>query len=134
MSFDIDANGIMKVSAKDQATGKDQSLVIQPSGGLNKTEIDEMVKNAESHRESDLAKRESIEVKNNLDSQVHNITKSKDENKDKLSEEIISEIDAALAQAKSALAQEDVEVIKTAKTTLEAASLKIGQAIYSQQD
>lgn len=85
MSFDIDANGIMKVSAKDQATGKDQSMVIQPSGGLSKSEIDNMIKNAEKFRDEDMKKREGIEVKNNLDSKIHSVEKVFNENKDKLS-------------------------------------------------
>lgn len=76
VSFDIDANGIMKVSAKDVATGKDQSMVIQPSGGLSKSEIDNMIKNAEKFREEDEKRRESIEIKNNLDSKIHSVEKT----------------------------------------------------------
>lgn len=85
VSFDIDANGIMKVSAKDVATGKDQSMVIQPSGGLSKTEIDNMIKNAEKFRDEDQKRRENIEVKNNLDSRIHSVEKVMSDNKDKLS-------------------------------------------------
>jgi molecular chaperone DnaK len=85
VSFDIDANGIMKVSAKDQATGKDQSMIIQPSGGLSPSEIDKMVKNAEQFRDEDQKKKEQVEIKNNLDTKIHNVEKSLSENRDKLS-------------------------------------------------
>ncbi len=84
VAFDIDANGIMRVSAKDSATGKDQSMVIQPSGGLSKAEIEKMIKNAEQFKAEDQKKRESIEVKNNLDSKIHSVEKVLQDNKDNL--------------------------------------------------
>ena len=133
VSFDIDANGIMKVGAKDKATGKDQSMIIQPSGGLSKSEIEKMVKNAEVNREEDKKKKEGVELKNNLDSQINNVDKSLNEHKDKISGEIVSEIEAGLKEAREAMASEDLERMEKAKTELEQVSLKIGQAMYSQQ-
>ena len=93
MTFDIDANGIMKVSAKDKATGKDQSMIIQPSGGLNKSEIDNMIKQAEAHKEEDQKRKEAIEEKNHLDSQVNNVEKSLNEHKSKLNQNDVEEIE-----------------------------------------
>ena len=107
-------------------------MVIQPSGGLSKTEIDEMVKNAEAHREEDKEKREAIELKNGLDSKINNVEKSKAEHKDKLSGDIIGELDTAITTAKSAMESEDLEQIKSASEALDAAAMKIGQSVYSQ--
>lgn len=81
MSFDIDANGIMKVSAKDQATGKEQQIIIQPSGGLSKSEIDKMIKNAEAFKADDQKKWETIEIKNQLDTKINSVEKILNENK-----------------------------------------------------
>lgn len=93
VSFDVDANGIMKVSAKDQGTGKEQQIIIQPSGGLSESEIDNMIKNAEKFRDEDKKKKDGIEVKNNLDSKIHNVEKTLNDNKDKLSQELVSEVE-----------------------------------------
>ena len=130
VSFDIDANGIMKVSAKDQATGKDQSIVIQPSGGLNDAEIDNMIKNAEKFREEDAKKKENIENKNNLDSKIHQVEKSLKEHKEKLSSEIVGEIEGELKNSKEALESDDYDKIKGAIEAIDKVSLKIGSAIY----
>lgn len=130
VSFDIDANGIMKVSAKDQATGKDQSMVIQPSGGLNKTEIDNMIKNAEKYRGEDQKKREMIEIKNNLDSKIHTTEKVLSENKGSLSQEIIDTVEASLKAGKDALAGSDNDQIKSAYEKLEKDSLSMGNYMY----
>ncbi len=132
VAFDIDANGIMKVSAKDQATGKDQSMVIKPSGGLSGDEIDNMVKNAEEHRESDKKKKEGVELKNNLDSQINNCKKSLSEHKDKLTPEVVTEVETAMTEATEALQSEDLDKMTNAKNNLDQASMKIGQAVYSQ--
>ena len=86
----------MKVSAKDQATGKDQSMIIQPSGGLSPSEIEKMVKNAEQFREEDRKKKEQVEIKNNLDTKIHNVEKSLNDNKDKLTQDIVSEVESGL--------------------------------------
>ena len=132
VAFDIDANGIMKVSAKDKATNKDQSMVIQPSGGLSKDEIDRMVKTAEQMKDQDKKKREAIEIKNDLDSSINKTEKSLSEHKDKISSDIVTEIEAAIAEAKEAFASEDLEKMTAAKAKVEQAALKIGQSMYSQ--
>lgn len=132
VAFDIDANGIMKVSAKDKATNKDQSMVIQPSGGLSKDEIDRMVKTAEQMKEQDKKKREAIEIKNDLDSSINKTEKSLSEHRDKISSDVVTEIEAALKEGKEAFATEDIEKMNAAKNKVEQAALKIGQSMYSQ--
>lgn len=131
VAFDIDANGIMKVSAKDKATNKDQSMIIQPSGGLSKDEIDKMIRKAEEMKEQDKVKREAIEVKNELDSSINRTEKSLSEHRDKIGSEIITEIETALTNAKEALASEQVDKMNECKTALEQAALKIGQSMYA---
>ena len=131
VAFDIDANGIMKVSAKDKATNKDQSMVIQPSGGLSKDEIDRMIKKAEEMKEQDKKKREGIEIKNELDSSIVRTEKSLSEHKDKIGSEIVQEIEKEIQNAKDVLATDDVEKMTEAKTKLEQSALKIGQSMYA---
>ena len=103
MTFDIDANGILNVSAKDLGTGKEQKITITASSGLNKDEIDRMVKDAQSHADEDRKRREEIEAKNRLDSLVYSTEKSFNENKAKLDPGEISNFESALADAKKAL-------------------------------
>ena len=133
VSFDIDANGIMRVSAKDKATGKDQHIVIQPSGGLSKDEIDNMVKKAEAMRDQDQKKREAVEVKNYLDTHIHNTEKSLSEHRARLGQDDITAIESAITEAKEAMNGEDLDKMNQAKTNLDNAAMKIGQAMYSQQ-
>ncbi len=133
VTFDIDANGIMRVSAKDKATGKDQHIVIQPSGGLSKDEIDNMIKRAESMREQDQKKREAVEVKNYLDTHIHNTEKSLSEHRSKLGQDDITAIETAISEAKEAMNGEDLDRMNQAKSNLDNAAMKIGQAMYSQQ-
>jgi len=133
VSFEIDANGIMKVQAKDKATGREQQIVIQPSGGLTKDEINNMVNQAEQMKEEDAKKREAIEVKNNLDSQSYTAEKSLNEHREKIGQDIVDEVEAAIKEAREAVASEDLERMNTAKANLDASSMKIGQAVYSQQ-
>lgn len=133
VSFDIDANGIMKVAAKDKATNKDQHIIIQPSGGLSKDEIDNMIKNAEAMREEDAKRREGVELKNNLDTQVHNTEKSLSEHRSKLGADDLAAVESALTEAKEAMNTEDLERMQTAKTNLDQAAMKIGQAMYANQ-
>lgn len=130
VAFDIDANGIMKVSARDQATGKEQQIIIQPSGGLSKTEIEKMIKNAEAFKMDDQKKREAIEVKNNLDSKIHSVEKVLNENKDNLTQELIEEVNSALNNAKQQNSSTEIDEIKKALENLEQVSLKIGTHIY----
>jgi len=134
VTFDIDANGIMKVLAKDKATNKDQSMIIQPSGGLSRDEIDKMVKNAETMKQADLQKRESIELKNELDGSIHKTEKFLGEHKAKLNQEDVSSIEQAISEAKSVLESADLEKLKSAKTHLDQAAMKIGQAMYQQNN
>lgn len=133
VTFDIDANGIMRVSAKDKATGKDQHIVIQPSGGLSKDEIDKMVKKAEAMREEDKKKRDVVEVKNYLDTHIHNTEKSLNEHRAKLDQSAITAIETALTEAGEAMAADDLERMNQAKANLDTAAMKIGQAMYGQQ-
>lgn len=130
VSFDLDANSILKVHAQDKATGKDHSILIQSSGGLSKEEIEKMVKNAESLKQADLKKKEAIELKNELDSSIHKIEKFLVEQKSKLTEDVITSIESAITEAKGVLESEDLEKMKTAKNNLDQASMKIGQAMY----
>jgi molecular chaperone DnaK len=132
VAFDIDANSIMKVSAKDQATGKDTSIVIQPSGGLNKSEIENMIKKAEEMRAEDEKKREAVDLKNELDNKVYNAEKTLNDHKDQISQELVDEINAVIQECKEVKAGEDVDAMKDVKDRLDQSSMKIGQAIYSQ--
>ena len=132
VAFDIDANSIMKVSAKDQATGKDTSIVIQPSGGLNKSEIENMIKKAEEMKADDEKKRESIDVKNQLDNNLYNAEKTLSEHKESISQELVDEITNVIAETRQVMEGGDVDAMKEAKDKLDQSSMKIGQAIYSQ--
>lgn len=134
VTFDIDANGIMKVSAKDKNTGKDQSIVIQPSGGLSKSEIENMVKKAEEMKEQDAKKREFIDIKNELDGKIYQAEKTLSEYKDKVGQDIVDEVKNAINAAKEAITSEDVERMKESKEQIDKSSMKIGQAIYSQNN
>lgn len=131
VAFDIDANSIMKVSAKDQATGKDTSIVIQPSGGLSKTEIENMVKKAEEMKVEDELKREGIDVKNSLDNQIYNSEKTLGEHEAQISTELAEEIRGIIAETKTAMEAQELESMKECKTRLDQATMKIGQAIYA---
>jgi len=134
VTFDIDANGIVNVSAKDKATNKEQSIRIQASGGLSDADIQRMVKEAEAHAEEDKKARERIEAKNSLEALVHSTEKSLKENasNEKVAA-VKSEVEAAIAAAKEAGNSDDVEKMKSATGTLAAAAMKIGEAIYANQ-
>ncbi|HKD19340.1 MAG TPA: molecular chaperone DnaK [Thermoanaerobaculia bacterium] len=130
VSFDIDANGIMNVSAKDLGTGKEQKITITASSGLSKDEIDRMVKDAASHSEEDRKRREEIEAKNRLDSLIYSTEKSFNENKGKLSPADVSNFETALAEAKKALEAGGAERMNSAAETLQQASHKVAEAMY----
>ncbi len=130
VTFDIDANGILNVSAKDLGTGKEQKITITASSGLNKNEIDQMVKDASAHAEEDRKRREEIEAKNKLDSLVYSAEKSFGENKSKLDAGEISNFEAALADAKKALEGGGVEPMNQAMERLQQASHKLAEAMY----
>ncbi|MEQ1614424.1 MAG: molecular chaperone DnaK [Hyphomicrobiaceae bacterium] len=134
VTFDIDANGIVNVAAKDKATNKEQSIRIQASGGLSDADIERMVKEGEAHAEEDKKVRELIEAKNSLEALVHSTEKSLKENSsnDKVMG-VKAEVEAAIAVAKEAATSEDVEKLKAAMGTLSAAAMKIGEAVYANQ-
>jgi molecular chaperone DnaK len=131
VTFDIDANGIVNVGAKDKATNKEQSIRIQANGGLSDADIDKMVKDAEANAESDKQKKALIEAKNSADSLVHSTEKSVAEFGDKVSAEDKAAIEAALTDLKSVKDGEDVEAITSKTQTLMQASMKLGEAMYA---
>ncbi|SEB61047.1 molecular chaperone DnaK [Nitratireductor aquibiodomus] len=130
VTFDIDANGIVNVSAKDKGTGKEQAIRIQASGGLSDDEIENMVKDAESNAEADKKRREAVEAKNQAEALIHSTEKSLGEYGDKVSEEEKKAIEDALAELKTAVEGDDAEDIKAKTNTLAEASMKLGQAMY----
>merc|ERR1712238_143285 len=133
VSFDIDADGILNVSAKDKGTGKEQNIVIRSSGGLSEEDIENMVQDAEANAEADADRRKAIEAKNEIDSLVHTTKKSLEEHKDKLDKETLEEVEKALKEAEEAKDGDDLETIKEKSEALSKISLKIGQAVYGQQ-
>lgn len=136
VTFDIDANGIVNVSAKDKGTGKEQQIRIQASGGLSDDDIERMVKDAEANAETDKKRRETVEAKNQAESLVHSTEKSLSEHGDKVSAEVKTEIETAIADTKAALEGDDAEAIKEKANLLAQASMKLGEAMYkaSQED
>ena len=133
VTFDIDANGIVQVSAKDKATGKEQQIRIQASGGLSDGDIDRMVKEAESHAADDKKRKELVEVRNQADSLVYSTEKSLKELGDKVPEDDRKATEEALAEAKRALESEDVERIRKQTDALSAAAMKLGEHLYKAQ-
>ena len=130
VTFDIDANGIVNVSAKDKGTGKEQAISIKASGGLSDDEIDQMVKDAEANAESDKARRETVEAKNQAEAMLHSAEQSLSEHGDKVSDDDKAEIEAAIADLKSAVEADNAEDIKAKSEALATATMKMGQAIY----
>jgi molecular chaperone DnaK len=130
VTFDIDANGILNVTAKDTATGKDQKITITSSSGLSKDEVERMAKEADSHAAEDKAQRESIEAKNQLDSMVYNIEKMLKEHGDKISGSERGDVENALADAKKALESNDKSQMDKARERLTAASHKLAEQMY----
>jgi molecular chaperone DnaK len=130
VTFDIDANGIVQVSAKDKGTGKEQQIRIQASGGLSDAEIEKMVKDAEANAEEDKKRRQLVEARNQGEALVHSTEKAMAEHGTKVGEPEKSAIETALADLKSALTGEDVEQIQAKSQTLAQASMKLGEAMY----
>src|SRR5262249_12861810 len=130
VTFDIDANGILHVSAKDKATGKEQKIRIEASSGLSDTEIDKMVKAAEQHSQEDKARREQIETRNQLDSLVYRVEKDSKEWVDKLPADSKSKLDGALEGAKQALRTGEADSIRRALDELNAAYSAAGASLY----
>ena len=133
VTFDIDANGIVNVSAKDKATNKEQQIRIQASGGLSEGDIDRMVKDAESHASEDKRRRELVDAKNHGEAMIHTAQKSLAEFGTKVAESDKSAIEAAIGALKSALEGEDTEAIKARTNDLVQASMKLGEAMYKAQ-
>lgn len=130
VTFDIDANGLVNVSALDKATAKEQSIRIQASGGLSDVDIDSMVKDAESHAEEDKKKRENVEVHNQAEALVHSSEKTLEDIGDKVSEADKTTVELAIADVKEALEGEDTELVKTKTEALSQAAMKLGEAMY----
>ncbi|HET7708086.1 MAG TPA: molecular chaperone DnaK [Sphingomicrobium sp.] len=133
VTFDIDANGIVNVSAKDKGTGKEQQIRIQASGGLSDSDIDKMVKEAEQFAEEDKKRKAVVEARNQADSLIHSTEKQLAEHGDKVSAEVKAEIEAAVAEARTALEGEDAELMTQKSQALAQAAMKLGQAIYEEQ-
>ena len=130
VTFDIDANGIVHVSAKDRATNKEQSMTITGQSTLDKKDIEQMVRDAEAHAEEDRQRREEAEIRNNADSLVYQMEKVLRDNADKVSDEDKAAIDGPLGELKTALAGNDMASIKAAHETLMGASQSFSQKLY----
>src|SRR5580765_73349 len=132
VTFDIDANGIVHVAAKDRATSKEQSMTITGQSSLNKDDIDRMVRDAESHAEDDRRRREEAEVRNNADSLVYQTEKLLREQRDKISGDEKERVESGLAKLKESLAGSDLDAIKAATEALVSASQTFAQRLYEQ--
>ena len=133
VSFDIDANGIVHVSAKDRGTGKEQSMTISGGSALPKEDIDRMIKEAEAHAAEDKKRREEAETRNTAEQQAYAIEKLLRENKDKLPEGVHSEVSAAVDELKKSLEGDDINAVRTAQDKLNEVGQKIGQALYASE-
>ncbi len=133
VTFDIDANGIVNVSAKDKGTGKEQKIQIQASGGLSDEEIQKMVKDAEANKETDKKKRESVDARNQADTLVHSTEKNLKEHGSKISEAEKKAIETGISDLRNALKGTDTEEVKKKTQTLIQASMKLGEAVYKSQ-
>ena len=133
LRFDIDANGIVNVQAKDKATGKEQQIRIQASGGLSEADIEKMVKDAESHAEEDKQRKAAVEAKNHAEALVHSTEKALSEHGSKVGDAERTAIENAIADLKEALKGNDASAIQAKTNTLAQASMKLGEAMYKQQ-
>jgi len=130
VTFDIDANGIVSVGAKDKGTGKEQSITIQASGGLSDEDIDAMVKDAEANAEADKARKDLVEAKNQAESLIHSTEKSMEEHGDKVDPTTIEAIELAIAALKDEMDSENADKIKSGIQNVTEAAMKLGEAIY----
>ncbi|MDE2301718.1 MAG: Hsp70 family protein, partial [Sphingomonadales bacterium] len=133
VTFDIDANGIVNVSAKDKGTGKEQQIKIQASGGLNEADIDQMVRDAEKFADEDKKRREAAEARNNADSLVHATERQLEENADKVDPGLKAEIEAAIAETRAAIESGDAAAMTAKTQALTEKAMKMGQAIYEKE-
>jgi len=131
VTFDIDANGIVNVSAKDRGTGREQSMTITGGSALSKDEIDKMVADAEQYAEEDRKRRESVELRNSADGAVYSTEKFLSENADKIPADVKAEVESDVAAVKKALESDDTEAIQSAAAKLSASSQKMGSAMYA---
>ena len=134
VSFDIDANGIVNVGAKDVATGREQTITISGSSGLSKTDVDRMVKDAEAHAVDDRARREVIDARNHADVLAYSVEKTVNENRDRLPAIEVSAVEAALATVRAAVTGDDLQKIRQATDALQTASYRIAEQIYKQTE
>ncbi|HEY7958449.1 MAG TPA: Hsp70 family protein, partial [Sphingomicrobium sp.] len=133
VTFDIDANGIVNVSAKDKGTGKEQQIRIQASGGLSDSDIEKMVREAEQFADEDKKRRGAAETKNNAESLIHSTEKQLAEHGDKVSADVKGEIEKALAEAKTAVESGDADEMQQKTAALTQAAMKLGEAMYKAQ-
>ena len=133
VTFDIDANGIVNVSAKDKGTGKEQKIQIQASGGLSDEEINKMVKDAEANKETDKKKRETVDARNQADTILHTTEKNLKEHGSKITEDEKKSIETCLSDLRNALKGTDTEEVKKKTQALIQASMKLGEAVYKSQ-
>jgi molecular chaperone DnaK len=133
VTFDIDANGIVNVNAKDKATNKEQQIRIQASGGLSETDIDKMIKDAEAHAEEDKKRKAAVEAKNHAEALVHSTEKALAEHGSKVGDAERTAIENAMADLKEALKGDDANTIQQKTNALAQASMKLGEAMYKQQ-
>ncbi|KAL2490920.1 Heat shock 70 kDa protein 10 [Abeliophyllum distichum] len=127
VTFDIDANGIVTVSAKDKTTGKEQQITIRSSGGLSDSEIENMVREAEMHAQKDQERKALIDLKNNADTTIYSIEKSVNEYREKVPSEVVSEIESAVSELRSAMSGDNIDEIKAKLDAANKAVSKIGQ-------
>jgi molecular chaperone DnaK len=133
VAFDIDANGIVNVTAKDVATGKEQKITISGSSGLAKEEVDRMVKDAEGHAAEDKARRELIDARNQADSLAYSVEKTINENRDRLPAVDVERVEGAIAAVREAIKGESLDAVRSASTELQQASHAIAEQLYKQQ-
>lgn len=131
VTFDIDANGIVTVSAKDKATSKEQQITIRSSGGLSEEEIEKMVKDSELHAEKDKLRKELIDLRNSADTTIYSIEKSVSEYKEKVPEEVVSQIESAVSDLRAAMQTENIDDIKAKLEAANRAVSKIGEHMSS---
>lgn len=132
VTFDIDANGILNVSAKDKSTGKAQSVTVRSSGGLSDADIEQMVNDAEASKEADELRRQAIDLKNEADQAIYNTEKQIQEHKDKIPQNVKDQVQADITNLNEAMTTEDSDKIREALEKLKEGSMEIGKAIYSQ--
>jgi molecular chaperone DnaK len=132
VTFDIDANGIVNVTARDKATGKEQVITIQSSGGLSENDIQQMVKDAEQYAQRDQERKQLIDARNEADSTAYSVEKSLNEHKDKLSQDVIDNVTAALSDLRNASASDNVNEIRQKTSAAQTASMKIGEQLMRQ--